>query len=267
MNKTTLIGILIGMVGAIGGFLMDGAHLFLLWSTSSLVIVLGSTIGATILSFGMSEIKHIGKLFKKIFQEDNNDYFELIKQLEDYSMRARREGLLALENDIDSVEDPFIRKGLRSLVDGMEYEMIGEMMEQEISAMEERHSRGAKIFEAAAGYCPTMGIMGTVMHMLVIMTELSDPGSLGPKISAAFTATLYGVFFANMFFFPFAEKLKGKSKDEVLYKTIAMEGILSIQKGVNPTVLREVLMVFLPLHMRKQEEEYESGRAGVANEA
>lgn len=267
MNKTTLIGISVGLIAVLVGFSIEaGPNFGMLFSVSSLLIVLGATAGATILSFGMTEIKQLGTLMKKIFREDKQDYLELVRLMEDFAMKARREGLLALENEIDTVDDEFIKKGLRSLIDGVEYDVIEETMAAEIESMEERHARGAKIFEAAAGYCPTMGIMGTVMHMLVIMKELNDPGSLGPKISAAFTATLYGVAFANLFFFPFSEKLKGKSKEEVLYKTMAMEGVLSIQKGINPFILREKLIVFLPAYARGTTEE-ETIKGGVANEA
>ncbi len=245
MDLASLIGIAIALAAAAFGFFYDGGNLSLLWSASSFVLVLGGTIGAVTLSLPMKELKNVPKLFKKLFAEQKMDYLGLVNQMEELAGKARREGLLSLEQEIEQVDNKFIARGLRSAIDGVDQSVIGEMLEYDISAMESRHQRGAKIFENAGGYCPTIGIMGTVMHMVVIMTHLNEPHSLGPSISAAFLATLYGVAFANLFFFPFAEKLKAKSKDESLYLTIALEGIIGVQQGMNPVALREKLLVFL----------------------
>ncbi|AMA74262.1 MULTISPECIES: flagellar motor protein [Aneurinibacillus] len=245
MDLASIIGILVALAAAAFGFFYDGGNLNLLWSASSFVLVLGGTMGAVILSLPTSELKKVPKLFKKLFTEQKLDYMGLINQMEQLAGKARREGLLSLEQEIEKIDNPFIVRGLRSAVDGVDQSIIGEMLEYDISAMETRHQHGAKIFENAGGYCPTIGILGTVMHMVVIMTHLNEPESLGPSISAAFLATLYGVAFANLFFFPFAEKLKAKSKDEVLYLTIALEGIIGVQQGMNPVALREKLLVFL----------------------
>ncbi|ERI07528.1 motility protein A [Aneurinibacillus aneurinilyticus] len=245
MDLASLIGIAIALAAAAFGFFYDGGTPTLLWSASSFVLVLGGTIGAVTLSLPMKELKNVPKLFKKLFTEQKMDYLGLVNQMEELAGKARREGLLSLEQEIEQVDNKFIARGLRSAIDGVDQSVIGEMLEYDISAMESRHQRGAKIFENAGGYCPTIGIMGTVMHMVVIMTHLNEPHSLGPSISAAFLATLYGVAFANLFFFPFAEKLKAKSKDESLYLTIALEGIIGVQQGMNPVALREKLLVFL----------------------
>lgn len=250
MDKTSLLGIIISIIAVAFGFFYGGGTLSLLWSPESFVLVLGGTIGAVILSFTTQEVKTIPKLFKKIFNDKPVDYMQLIDHMENLAGKARREGLLSLESEIEEIENSFISRGMRSAVDGVDQSVIGEMLEFDISAMEARHRRCAKVFEAAGGYSPTIGIMGTVMHMVIIMTELAHPGELGPKISAAFLATLYGVAFANLFFFPFAEKLKGKSKDESLYLTIALEGIIGVQQGMNPIALREKLLVFLPEGLR-----------------
>ncbi|WP_027416546.1 motility protein A [Aneurinibacillus terranovensis] len=246
MDKASVIGIVVSMIAVGFGFLYGGGTLALLWSPESFVLVLGATIGAVILSFSMKEIKTIPKLFKKIFNNKSFDFIELIDLMENLAGKARREGLLSLENEIEQIDNAFIARGMRSAVDGVDQTVIGEMLEYDISAMESRHARGIKVFESAGGYSPTIGIMGTVMHMVIIMTELSHPELLGPKISNAFLATLYGVGLANLFFFPFAEKLKGKSREETLYLTIALEGIIGVQQGMNPVALREKLLVFLP---------------------
>lgn len=251
MDLASIVGILIALGAAAFGFFHDGGKIELLWSTASFVLVIFGTVGAIILSLSMAEVKNIPKLLKKIFTEQKVDYIGLINQMEELAGKARREGLLSLEQEIEQIDNTFISRGLRSAIDGVDQSVIGEMLEFDISAMEARHARGAKIFENAGGYCPTIGIMGTVMHMVLIMTHLDKPETLGPSISAAFLATLYGVAFANLFFFPFAEKLKGKSKNEVLYLTIALEGIVGVQQGMNPVALREKLLVFLSEEMRK----------------
>ncbi|GEN35907.1 motility protein A [Aneurinibacillus danicus] len=245
MDLASLIGIAVALAAAAFGFFYDGGQTNLLWSPASFVLVLGGTAGAVILSLPMQDLKNIPKLFKKLFTEQKMDYMGLINQMEQLAGKARREGLLSLEQEIEQIDNKFISRGLRSAIDGVDQSIIGEMLEYDISAMESRHQRGAKTFENAGGYCPTIGIMGTVMHMVVIMTHLNEPETLGPSISAAFLATLYGVAFANLFFFPFAEKLKAKSRDEVLYLTIALEGIIGVQQGMNPVALREKLLVFL----------------------
>jgi chemotaxis protein MotA len=260
MDLTSLIGIVVSIIAVVVGFMLEGGQLGFLFSPSSLILVLGATAGATVLSVTVKEVKTIPKLVTKIFNNKPIDFIKLIDLMENLASKARREGLLSLEQEIEQIDDKFIVRGLRSAIDGVDQSVIGEMLEYDISAMESRHQRGAKVFEAAGGYCPTIGIMGTVMHMILIMRELDHPESLGPKISAAFSATLYGVAFANLFFFPFAEKLKGKSKEEVLYHTIALEGIVGVQQGMNPVALREKLLVFLPEGARNAGGEKEDGQ-------
>lgn len=253
MDLASIIGIVVALAAAAFGFFYDGGNIELLWSAASFVLVLGGTTGAVILSMPMKDVKNTPKLFKKLFTEQKMDYIGLVNQMEQLAGKARREGLLSLEQEIEQIDNKFISRGLRSAIDGVDQSVIGEMLEYDISAMEARHQRGAKMFENAGGYCPTIGIMGTVMHMVVIMTHLNEPESLGPSISAAFLATLYGVAFANLFFFPFAEKLKAKSRGEALYLTIALEGIIGVQQGMNPVALREKLLVFLSESERNTE--------------
>lgn len=252
-----MLGLLIAIVGTIGGFLFEGGELIGLISVASALIVLGATIGAVFISFPMSELKEIPRLLKLIFTEQNTDYTSLINKITELANIARKEGILALEPLTQEIENKFLANGIIMVVDGMDKEATKSIMEAEINAVAERHARRAKIFEAAGGYCPTMGIVGTVMSMISLLKDLDEPSTLGPKIAMAFTATLYGVAFANILFLPFAEKLKSKSGAELVYMEMCTEGILSIQAGESPKIIGEKLSVFINQVKRTDTEEEE----------
>jgi chemotaxis protein MotA len=252
LDIATLIGLLVGLVGVLGGYLVEHGQIAMLLQLSSFMIVAGATAGATIVSFSMEDIKKLPQLMKLIFRRKSYDYIGLIERMAQLSQIARREGILALEQHEDDLEHPIIKKGLRLITDGISAELIRDMLEVEIGSIEKRHARGAKIFEVAGGYSPTMGIMGTVMSMVMIMVDLDKPETLGPKIGAAFTATLYGVGLANMVLLPFAEKLRNKSKDEILYMEIAVEGLLSIRSGESSQMVQEKLLMFLAQSRRNE---------------
>lgn len=264
MDIATIIGLIIAMVGIFGGYLHEGGDLVGLVAVSSAMIVLGATFGAVFISMTMEEMKEIPKLIKLILTDKKIDYHALIEKITDLANIARKEGILALEPLTREIDNHFLANGIMMVVDGMDKEATQSIMEAEINAIQERHARRAKIFEVAAGYCPTMGIMGTVMSMITVLKDLNEPETLGPKIGMAFTATLYGVAFANVFFFPFAEKLKAKSHKEMIYLEICMEGILSIQAGESPKIINEKLLVFLNQGSRFQDESEAKG-AAVSN--
>lgn len=244
MDIASILGLIIAVGGCIAGYMEEGGALVGLLSLSSALIVLGATIGATFLSVPMKSIKEIPKLIKIVFLEQRINYTELIDKITELAGIARKEGILALESKTKDMNNKFLANGLNMVIDGMDKESIQSIIEVEINAIATRHARRAKIFDVAGGYCPTMGILGTVMSMISILKDLNDPGSLGPKIAMAFTATLYGVGFANMLFLPIAEKLKSKSQDEMISLEMTMEGILSIQAGESPKIIKEKLLVF-----------------------
>ena len=218
------------------------------------LIVFGGTIGATIISFSLSEIKAVPKLLKIILFQKLPDEVALIEQIVGLADKVRREGLLYLENQLPQVEDNFMRKGIQLVVDGTDPELVRQIMETEMYAIQERHHNGYSIFEAAGGYAPTMGILGTVMGLVHVLSNLESPETLGPAIALAFIATLYGVGSANVLWLPIAEKLKNLSKKEVLLKELMLEGIMSIQAGYNPILIRERLTAFLKPKSRQAEE-------------
>lgn len=259
MEITTIAGILIALVSLVAAFIMEGGHILALVKPTAALIVFGGTIGATVVSFSLSEIKSVPKLLKIIVFQKLPDEVALIEQIVGLADKVRREGLLYLENQLPQVEDIFMRKGIQLVVDGTDPELVRQIMETEMYAIQERHHSGASIFDAAGGYAPTMGILGTVMGLVHVLSNLESPETLGPSIALAFIATLYGVGSANILWLPIAEKLKNLSKKEVLLKELMLEGIMSIQAGYNPILIRERLTAFLKPKTRQSEEEEKEG--------
>lgn len=251
MDLATLIGILLGLGGLLGGFALEGGHLGSLLILSPVLIVFGGTAGAVVLSFTLDEIKKLPYFLKKVFSDKKVDYAGTLSLLVDTADRARREGLLSLESQLGAIEDPYMSRGLQLVIDGTDPELARNMLEMEIEAYEKAEKVGADMFTAAGGYAPTMGIIGTVMGLVHVLGQLSDPDSLGPAIAAAFIATLYGVASANVLWLPFGSKIKVKTVKEILLMEMVLEGVLSIQAGENPRVIQEKLMTFIPAEVKK----------------
>jgi len=252
---TTVAGILLGVFSLVIAFVLDGGHVTALFKPTAAMIVFGGTIGATIVAFSLSEIMIVPKLLRIILFQKLTDEIALIEHLVSLADKVRREGLLYLENELPNMDDSFMRKGIQLVVDGTDPELVRQIMETEMYAIQERHRIGASIFEAAGGYAPTMGIIGTVMGLVHVLSNLESPETLGPSIALAFIATLYGVGSANLLWLPIAEKLKNLSKKEVMLREMMLEGIMSIQAGYNPMLIRERLTAFLKPKSGKAAEE------------
>lgn len=257
MDIATLLGLLIGIGGLVGGFLLEGGHAGMLWVHTAFLIVFGGTIGATMISFTSEELKKMGYFFKMVFIQKKIDYLSILETLVDTADKARREGLLSLESQLAEIENPFLSRGLQLVIDGTDPELTRNMLEMEIEAHENAEKIGFDIFMTAGGFGPTMGIIGTVMGLVHVLSNLSDPDKLAGAIAVAFIATLYGVFSANVLWIPFGTKCKVKAAKEVLLMELVLEGILSIQAGENPRVIREKLMTFLPADARKEAQQKE----------
>lgn len=261
MDIATLVGLLIGLGGLIGGFLWEGGHIGMLMVKTAAVIVFGGTFGAVIISFTMEEIKTVPYFFKVIFIDKKVDYLTVLDSLVETADKARREGLLSLESQLGEIDNPFLARGLQLVIDGTDPELTRNMLEMEIEAFENKEKVGQDIFMSAGGFAPTMGIIGTVMGLVHVLSNVSDPDKLGGAIAVAFLATLYGVGSANVLWIPFGTKIKGKSAKEVLLMELVLEGILSIQAGENPRVIREKLMTFLPPQTREAAVEQQQAQA------
>jgi chemotaxis protein MotA len=255
MKASTLIGLGIALGGLFLGPTMEGSSVFAIINPSAMLIVLGGTLGATIAGTSFEAIKNIPTLYKKTFSAEAPDLNAKVVELVGYAESARRDGLLALDEQLGSIEDPFTRKGLQLVVDGTDPDLVADILEAENEAMRKRHQAAAQPFEKAGGFAPTMGIIGTVFGLVHVLKNLSAPQTLGPSISSAFIATLLGVASANVIYLPIANRLKQLSAQELHARALVVEGILAIQAGDNPRVVQEKLITFVPPAERPSEED------------
>src|SRR5579864_5199646 len=257
MDKGTAIGLGVALVCILGASVVESgsiAILFALLTIASAMIVFGGTIGTLLVAFPVERVTKLGKGLGVAFRQETTSERDLVNLFVRLAERARREGLLALEGEAAEIHDKSIQKGALLVVDGTDPELVREIMESDVAAMSERHEGKYAMFAAAGGFAPTMGIIGTVMGLVNVLSHLDQPDQLGKSIATAFIATLYGVLSANVFWLPVGERLKQRNKEEVGRRTLAVEGVLAVQAGDNPRVVREKLEAFLPLDLRGEEE-------------
>jgi chemotaxis protein MotA len=268
MDRGTAIGLGLAMVSILGAAVVEAGSIGILFSLMNLpsaMIVFGGTIGTVIVAFPLERVTKMGKVLGVAFRAVETSERDLVGLFVRLAERARREGLLALETEADGITDPSIKKGVLLVVDGTDPELVREIMEADVGAMSERHEGLFAMFAAAGGFAPTMGIIGTVMGLVNVLSHLDKPDELGKSIATAFIATLYGVLSANVFWLPIGERLKQRNKEEVGRRTLAVEGVMAVQAGDNPRVVREKLEAFLPLNLRGEEHEEEvAADAGAA---
>jgi chemotaxis protein MotA len=265
VDLTTILGLVLGLGGLIGGYMMDGGHLSSLIIPSAMVIVFGGTFGAVAVSFPMATLAKIPQALSIAFKEAKRNPRATIEEVVDMASIARREGVLALEQRAQEHPNPFLKDGLMMVVDGTDPELTRQILELEMDAIEHNVDSMAKIFEAAGGYAPTMGIIGTVMGLIHVLGNLDDPTSLGPAIAVAFTATLYGVMSANVIYLPIANKIKIRGKEQVAEMELMLEGILALQAGENPQLIKKKLASFI--HEGKKGKAAGEGEEGSENGA
>lgn len=253
MDKTSLIGVVLAIVAVGVGMVFKGVSPSVLANPAALLIIILGTIAAVVIAFPTSEIKRVPKLFGVIFKEQKvHNTTDLIRMFSEWAQLARKEGLLALEAKTNEIEDPFLRNGLSLSVDGQSAEYIRDVLSEEIEAMEERHQSGALIFTQAGTYAPTLGVLGAVIGLIAALGYMDDSEGLGHAISAAFVATMMGIFTGYVLWHPFANKLKRKSKIEATQKYLMIEGILSILEGEAPRVIEQKLASYLSISDRKK---------------
>jgi chemotaxis protein MotA len=221
----------------------DAANLFL--DLSSIFIVIGGLIASMLINFKFEQIKLTRKVLSEAFHKNDQQLPQLIELFVHLSERARREGILALENELEEVKDPFIKKGILLAVDGIEPEVIKDILEAEIIAVEDRHYRGRQLIEKAGDYAPSWGMIGTLVGLVLMLNNLQDPATLGPSMAVALLTTLYGTVLSNLVFIPMASKLESKTEEEVFIKQVIIEGVIGVQSGQNPRILEEKLSAFL----------------------
>ncbi len=265
MDLATIIGLALGFGGVLGGMMMEGGSPAALISPSSVLIVVIGTIGVGFVAYPLPRMLGMVGVLKNAFFDGGHDPVKTAELLVNMAEQSRREGLLSLEAMAQTVHDPFIKKGLLVMIDGADPERLRNILEIEIASREERHEEGIAVLESLGGFAPTLGIMGTVLGLINVLSNLSDTSGLGEKIAGAFIATFYGVSTANLIYLPLGNKLKGKMKHEAHMSEMILEGILAIQAGDNPRIVREKLDGFLPPKLRQSGEG--GGNAGGAQRA
>jgi chemotaxis protein MotA len=261
----------IGIGGAIASLLlaviMEGGNPMGLLNIPALLIIVGGTGGVTIASTRMEQVAKIPTLYGTAIKGSSLEPHKAVKQMVGLAEKARREGLLSLESELESIDDEYTRKGVQLVVDGTDSELVTTILQSEIDGMSQRHAENAKLFATAGGFAPTLGIIGTVLSLVHVLENLSDPGSLGHSIAGAFLATLYGVGSANLVFLPVANKLKEISSAEVNYRNMLLDAVLAIQAGENPRMLGERLETYLPPGARGRSADEPDGKPGEAEAA
>jgi chemotaxis protein MotA len=255
MKASSGIGLAIAFIGIAAGATMEGSNVMAILNIPAILIVLGGTFGATMTGTSFEVVKNIPVMYKKVLSAEPPDLNARAKELVGYAERARRDGLLALDQDLGTVEDHYTRKGLQLIVDGTDPELVADVLESENEAMRKRHAASVQPFDKAGGFAPTMGIVGTVFGLIHVLGNLDKPETLGPSISAAFIATLIGVASANVVFLPVGNRLKQLSQEELHFRAMTLEGILAIQAGDNPRVVAEKLNAYIPPSQRATAEE------------
>ncbi len=245
MDILSIVGVLVAFIAIVGGNIIEGGEVSALLNLPAAMIVIGGTTGAIVLQHSYPVLKRSLIQFAWVFLPPYISFTVGIEKIINWSMIARKEGLLGLEEIAEKEPDLFSRKGLQLLVDGAEPEAIRNVLELELNSREQRDLNGSKVYEAMGGYAPTLGILGAVLGLIQVMRHLEDPSMLGPGIATAFVATIYGVALANLFYFPIANKIKGIVHEQSLYREMMIEGVVAIAEGENPKTIELKLKGFV----------------------
>lgn len=255
MDIFLIIGLVLGAICIVMALILKGASVAMLLNGEVAVIIFGGMIAAVLSSYTMADIKRLPKVMKVLMSNEEPDLNGTIEKMVELSNIARREGLLALEAPVNELDDPFMKQGLELVVDGAEAEQIRDLMESEVDAMETRHHRMSGLFKTAGATSPTLGVMGAAIGLIGALGNLSDINKLGPMIASAFVATIFGIFMGYLVMMPFATRLEAKNEEEVLLKTLIIEGVMDIQAGHSAKVIEQKLYAQIPPEKRKDSEE------------
>ena len=250
MDFASILGTLLGFGGVIGGQLLEGGHLSQILQGTAAIIVVGGTLGAMFLAYPMQDIKKAVALIPTIYKNVDLDVRPVIDEIIKIATIARKEGVLAVEGQRDTIENPLFKKVIKFVIDGFEPNTVREIIDTEIQLEYEDEENAAKVFEGAGGFAPTIGIIGAVLGLIHVMSMLNDPSKIGDGIAVAFVATVYGVGLSNLILIPWGTKLKRKAQQKMLVKEVIKLGVIGIQEGLNPHFLREKLEVFLEEKLR-----------------
>ena len=253
MDIATILGLVLALGSIIGGQILEGGHIGSIMQLTAFIIVIGGTFGAVCVQNPLSVVMKAFSSLSLAIAGPHIDNKGTIKLILDLANVSRKQGLLALEGKLKDIKDPFMKKGIQLIVDGTDPKAVHEILEIEVEHHEEQGVHAAKVWEAAGGYAPTIGIIGAVLGLIHVIENLADPSKLGGGIAVAFVATVYGVGAANLFFLPLANKIKFKLKEEAGGRNVIIMGLVGLAQGENPRLLQEKLESFLPHNERTKE--------------
>lgn len=252
MDIATIGGLILGVTAVTMGFVLEGGHLSSVFQFPALLIVIGGTLGASTITTSFATMRQIPRYLRIALSGSTPDPMQTIEQIVRMAERARREGVLGLEQDIAKINDPFFRKAMELVIDGTEVTVLHNLLENEMANIEERHRNGIALFSKMGGFSPTLGIIGTVLGLIHTLANTDDASKMAGSIASAFIATLWGVGLANLFYLPVADKLRFRHDEEMLGLGLIMEGAIAIQSGDNPRVIRSKLLSFTKPEEREQ---------------
>ncbi|NLI69860.1 MAG: motility protein A [Firmicutes bacterium] len=267
LDIMTVVGMIVGFSLVFIGIKLEG-DLGTFWNLAGIFITVGGSFGAVLISFRLTDIKAVYQVTKQVFvRRDDEDVISLNEKFFYLAQKARREGLLVLEDELDDIDDPFFRGGLQMVIDGFEPENIRHILNTEIASTESRHQLGQNIYKSWGAYAPAFGMLGTLIGLVVMLAHLDDPDAIGFGMAVALLTTFYGVLIANLLFLPMATKLEIYSNQEISRKEAIIESLLALQSGINPRLLQEQLKAYLsPAEKEEVEREAERGRQVIEEE-
>lgn len=246
MDLATILGLVLAFAAVIGAFKLEGGALDAIFILPPMIVVIGGTLGATMVTSSMDTIKKVPRIFYLALRQKTGSSTAVIERIVRLAEKARRDGILGLESELAQLDSKFFHKAVLLIIDGTEVTALREILENEIAYIEDRHKRGIAFFQKAGGFAPTLGILGTVMGLVQALGGSQDAASMASAIASAFVATLWGVGLANLFFLPVSDKLRLRHEEEMAYLELTMEGVAAIQSGENPRHIRTRLESFLP---------------------
>lgn len=254
MDKATLSGIVVALLGIMGGMTIEGGKLAQILQPTAAMIVFGGTLGAVMIAYPLPVVMDSFKRLRQVLLETSGNPEGLIKEMLGYAQKARKEGIVALDSELENIQNPFLKKSLMLAIDGTEPQELRKIMELEMENQSEQEERVPQVYEAAGGFAPTIGIIGAVLGLIQVMQHLDNITEVGRGIAVAFVATIYGVASANIFFLPVAGKLKIRNRHEEITREMILEGVISILEGLNPRMVETKLRGFLAESKEKEKE-------------
>ncbi len=250
MDIATFGGLILGIGAVVVSFVLEGGNLNSIVQGPAMMIVIGGTIGATVVTTSVYTVRQVPTFIRLAFSTRKADLMETVERIVKLSEKARKEGILGLENELGKISDPFFRKAVRLVIDGSETTDLKSILETEIAYVEDRHKKGILFFQKMGGFSPTMGIIGTVLGLIHTLSNTANADRMAQAIAGAFIATLWGVALANLCYLPLSDKLKMRHEEELAKLDLITEGVIAIQSGDNPRVVRTKLLSFLAPHLR-----------------